>query len=105
MSLNLNGGEVVTLAEARQYIRNFRIIYPNEIKASFASKEIILQILEQEDCVGIRIYNGYDNEEKRLCNVLVGVNSKEQDMTNGIIVERLRPCPPLCDLVSPLYNV
>lgn len=104
MSVTPNSGSVISLAEAQALVSKFRSKFPNEIKASFAGVNNVNLILEQEGCIGIRIYNGYDQALGRFAPVIVGVNSVGKDMTNGVIIDRLDPCPSVCDPNSPLVK-
>jgi hypothetical protein len=96
MEINNTSGEVITLEEAKQYTHSFQKLYPNEKKAFFVGKDQLLKILEQPDCLGIRIYNGYNDDEKVSNKVLIGVDSLGNDMEEGVILEKLIPCPPIC---------
>jgi len=103
MSLDLNSSSVITLNEAKTFIQDFKTLNPLAVKAVFAGSNKLNMILDQQGCIGIRMYFGYDNEEKRNNLVLVGVDSDEKDMTSGVILERLEPCPSKCDKTSSLY--
>lgn len=96
MSLDNNSGEIITIEEARVFIKAFKNRYPNEVTSFFVGKTNVEKILSQTDCIGIRIYNGYDNTASKMNQVLLGVDSNEQDISNGIIIERLYTCPPYC---------
>ena len=104
MTLNVNSGGVITLQEARDLISAFKTRFPNEIKAQFLGAANIRLILDQNDCIGIRVYNGYDIKESRLSSVFVGVDSTGKDITNGIIMDRTVPCPAACDPTSSLMQ-
>jgi len=100
--LNENSGEIITLTEAIGYVSAFRELMPDEKRAFYVGKNKVNAILEQENCMGMRIYMGYNDAESSLNLVLVGVDKDENDMTQGIIVERLFTCPPYCPLNSDL---
>ena len=102
MALDSTSGEQITLTEAATLTRAFRAEFPNEIKASFIGADNIMLILDQEDCIGIRIYNGYDETERTMSLVMVGVDSSGVDMTSGVILDRMIKCPTVCDLTSAL---
>jgi hypothetical protein len=104
MEINENTGGEITLADAQKYVGAFRTKYPNEVKAFFIGSKNVEKILEQADCIGIRIYNGYDSGANRLNLVLVGVDDKGEDMTEGVIMDQLKPCPSHCDGTSALMN-
>jgi hypothetical protein len=104
MALSSTSGEQIPLIEAQDLVKSFRDTFPNEIKGSFIGGDNIKALLDQEDCIGIRCYHGYDNHGK-MTLVMVGVDVGEKDMTDGIIMDRMRPCPDYCDQTSALYNV
>jgi hypothetical protein len=61
-------------------------------------------ILEQPDCIGVRIYNGYSGNDNAKNLVLVGVGADSEDLNQGIILERLIACPRFCPKNSPLIG-
>ena len=102
MELNQNSGAEISLEEAQLYVSAFRKKYPAEVKAFFVGNESLRKVLNQENCMGARIYNGYDEKEGRLNIVIVGVDNDGCDMTKGVILDRTMPCPDFCDIKSPL---
>jgi hypothetical protein len=97
MSLNPNTGSIITKEEAQTLIAAFGKKFPGQIISSFIGENNVKQILEQKDCIGVRIYNGYNDSEQKISLVLVGVNSSEEDiLENGIIYDEMAICPPLC---------
>lgn len=91
---------LITLEEAIRLIRNYKNT-GQEIKAHYFGRESLQKLLEQESCVGIRIY--YAAQEDGTPElVIVGVNEEGLDLTNGLILERSWPCPPYCDGKSKL---
>ena len=48
-----------------------------------------MKILNQDGCVGIKIYNGYDAIEQQRNLVLIGVDAESVEMDKGVIIERL----------------
>ena len=96
MSFNGNEGEFVTLSDASRWTANYRnTIQPGEIIASFAGKEKLLELLNQEGCMGARIYYAINDEGKKNL-VIVGADENENDLENGLILERTVSCPPFC---------
>ena len=94
----------ITLEEASKLTRNYReSVGKDAIRASFFGKETLQKIFEQEGCVGIRIYYGKEDNDKAQL-VLVGVNSKNEDLIQGTIAEKGIPCPPVCPDSSPLIK-
>jgi len=102
MTLDKNKSAVIPLEEAIEFTHASQSRNPNATKSFFAGSNKLTRILEQEGCIGIRIYNGYDSEADRTNLVLVGVNESGEDMTDGVIVEKLIPCPHVCPKSSPL---
>lgn len=102
MSINSNTGSVITLAEAITYVTAYRLRYPNEAKGFFVGSEKLDLIMNQPNCIGVRIYNGYDDTAEIMNQVLVGVNADGEDISSGIILEKLAPCPKICSPNSPL---
>ena len=100
MALDANTGGAISLTAAQEYISEFQRRYPNEIKASFIGANNVNSLLVQNDCIGIRMYNGYDVKEERLNVVLVGVDPQENDMKDGVILDRCAVCPPVCPTIS-----
>ena len=103
MKLDLNTGGIISLEEAQAFINAFRKKYPNEIHSLFVGSNTIEGILEQEGCIGIRIYNGYNENEQRLNSVLVGVDNQGEDM-RAIISDEMLPCPSNCPKKDLLDN-
>lgn len=99
-----NAGEVITLAEAIDFTHAYQEEYPDSTKAYLVDVDKLNLITEQEDCVSVRIYNGYDTTTNTTNLVMVGVNSQGEDMTEGIIIEKTRPCPPFCPDKSSLIK-
>ena len=96
MSFTPLSGKEITLEEAQELVAAFKTNYPEEVNSFFVGRTHVENILEQEDCIGIRIINGFDTTTEKMNNVLVGVDSHGSDMDAGIIVDRLIICPPNC---------
>jgi len=96
MSFNGNEGEVISLETASGWTANFRNSGTFDgINAIFYGMNKISSILNQEGCVGIRIYRAIDDDHNPVL-VLVGTDENENDLLDGIIVERGTSCPPMC---------
>ncbi|MFQ5709416.1 MAG: hypothetical protein ACE5HO_18310 [bacterium] len=92
----------ITLDDASVLTRNFQSENPvDQSIGAFMGREALLSILKQEGCVGVRIYYGLDEANDRKM-VVVGVDTYGKDMTDGLLAERTRPCPPFCDESSEL---
>jgi hypothetical protein len=96
MSFDGNEGKVVSLQEASIWTAEYRnSIQPGETIAHFIGKNKLLELLEQENCIGVRIYYGIDeNGEKNL--IFVGTDENENDLVDGLILEYAKKCPPNC---------
>jgi hypothetical protein len=96
MSFIGNEGKEVTLAEASAWTENYRAtITKGDTLAHFVGKDQLMKILDQAECVGVRHYYGIDEDGAKVL-IAVGVTSDENDMTEGIIIERMIACPPRC---------
>ena len=70
------------------------------VKAHFYGREVLQRLLDQEGCMGIRIYYALDDDgQKQL--VLVGADAEGNDMEN-MVVDFAHVCPPYC---SPTGNL
>lgn len=92
----------ISLSEASQMTNNFRnSARANQITGGYFGKDIILKILEQPNCVGIRYYYGVNSMQDPVL-VLVGVDENGDDLYNGVLGELSQPCPPYCSSPNPL---
>jgi len=95
---NFTGKEdhIITLEEAKKLTSNFQSkLKGDEVKAHYVGKEALLKLLNQENCVGVRIYYAETDDGKPEL-VFVGVTEEGKDLTDGILLERTFPCPPYC---------
>lgn len=104
METDKNTGEVITLKEAIDFTHSFQVKNPDELKSFLLGVNKLNLILEHNDCIGLRIYNGYNTETSKNNLVLVGIDTNGEDITNGVILENLNPCPPDCPKSSPLIK-
>ena len=105
MSLNVNTGSIITQQEAKDLARSFESRFPNEITSSFIGSANLEALLNQNDCIGIRIYNGYDEIAEKISLIMVGVDSKEKDIINNrLIYDQMATCPPMCPVDGLLIN-
>lgn len=96
MAFNGDEGSVVTLAEASGWTANYRKTIPaGEIIAQFVGKNQLMKILNQKGCMGVRVYYGIGDDGKKNL-IFVGATADENDMVDGIIVEKVIACPPRC---------
>lgn len=100
-TLNGTEGENIPLADAIQMTSAFRAANPRAIKAFYIGRDIMNELLKQENCVGMRIYNALDVDNQAQV-VIVGVTADNVDLYEGIRADKTKPCPTLCDNNSPL---
>jgi len=104
MSFTGQENHSITLQEASEWTANYReTISSGDTIAHFFGKDAINSILAQSGCVGIRIYYALDqNGAKHL--ILVGADSSENDLYNGVLAEMSQPCPNHCSSSNPLNS-
>lgn len=93
----------ITLNEAAELTANYRNEHPASILGEYFSKKAIIDILEQSNCVGIRIYFGEDKAHVPHF-VITGVDSDENDLYTGLLAEKGWKCPPHCGGINPLNS-
>ncbi len=78
-------GEDIGLSEGRKMVSDFKKANPDATQGYYIGRNIIEQILEQPDCVGINFRKCLtENNEEQL--VYTGVNSKGRDIIEYPIV-------------------
>ncbi len=97
--------QIITLQEAQDLTFAYQesATAVNQTIATSVDKTSILNLLNQPNCEGMRMYFGL-TENNKLTLVLVGTNATGNDMTAGQIVDRLGDCPPFCDSSSSLVK-
>jgi len=94
----------ISLEDASDLTANYRSNHSIfAIKGFYFSKEAIQDILDQTDCVGIRIYFGEDGSSNPKL-VISGVKTNEDDLYNGLLAEYGIPCPTNCGGSNPLNS-
>jgi hypothetical protein len=100
MSFTGSEDHSITLADASKFTGNYR---ESMILGGYFGKDAISKIIDQDGCVGIRIYHALDDDRKPQF-VLVGVDSDEKDMEEGELAERAILCPPQCGPIGSLNS-
>lgn len=99
MKLDVNTGSIITQEEAKALIKAFKAKFPGEVTSSFIGANNVKNILEQKNCIGVRIHNGYDEVNKKISLVLVGVDADEKEiLEGGLIYDQVITCPPICSI-------
>lgn len=96
------GGEI-ELPVAAALTKEHRDRNPTALKGHFFGKEILNKILEQEGCMGIRMYYGVDPDTNKRELVIVGANSEEDDMTD-LVADLSSACPNRCSIANDLNS-
>lgn len=92
----------ITLEQAKQLTQAYQSTRANgEVVAAYFGRNIFEQLLEQKNCVGIRIYSAKRTSGEPAL-VLVGVSGSGEDITEGPIGDLGSPCPPFCGVSRPL---
>lgn len=104
MSFTGNEDHSITLTEASELTARFRDNMPwDDTIAEFFGKAALLAILEQEDCVGIRLYYGFD-DQMRPSVVAVGAKANQDDLVNGELAQHAKRCPIYCSTANDLNS-
>ena len=93
----------ITLADAVAMTKAHRAAAKDQMKGGMWPREAFEAVLAQPGCAGIRIYHGRGTDGAQNM-VMVAVNADGGDMTAGVIMEYVMPCPPWCDTASPLQS-
>ena len=93
MSFTGNENHSISLLAASELTANYRTNHPSAVKGFYFSQSAIQAILDQSDCVGIRIYFGEDELENPQL-VICGVKANEDDLDEGLLAEFGIACPP-----------
>ncbi|NBW38020.1 MAG: hypothetical protein EBR30_23970 [Cytophagia bacterium] len=110
-------GEKINKKTARKWIKNYEKKHrgdKNYLSSMHFHKKIVMDMLNEESCVGLRIYNAMDDEGK-LHFILVGTDAQGKnilpaeddyvaarstvDSSDGgepILINNGFPCPPHC---------
>lgn len=94
----------ISLEDAAALTASYRTEYPTEVKGHFFGKDAIQAILDQTNCVGIRIYYGIDSGTGEKHLIIVGATAGEDDLYEGLLAERSVSCPPYCGGNNPLNS-
>jgi len=95
---------LISLEEATLLTHSYQnsvISLGQTISAKFDSSSISM-LLSQPNCTGVRIYLGL-NVNDEITPVIVGIDANNNDLVNGIILDRGELCPPHC-VTSPLMK-
>lgn len=102
MAFDGTEGSAITLSNGASMTNEYRQRNPGAVKGHFFGKEILNQILDQEGCMGIRMYYGLDEDGNKQL-VIVGADSDENDMLD-LVADFSVPCPSACSTPNALNS-
>ncbi|XOV68620.1 MAG: hypothetical protein ACFHU9_05455 [Fluviicola sp.] len=102
MAFNGTEGGLISLETGADMTERYRSKNPDEIKGHFFGKDVLQEILDQEGCMGIRMYYGLDEDYNKAL-VIVGADASENDMTSKVGDISL-PCPSVCSAPNDLNS-
>ena len=91
-----NENHHISLQEASEMTRAYRKTQPGQTIAHFFGKQALMDILNQSNCVGVRIYYANDPITGQKHLVIVGAEPNMNDISSGLIAERGMSCPSYC---------
>jgi hypothetical protein len=110
------GGAIVPIsaADAKTYVSNYMsdATAVNDIIKGFTIARGQLDAMnaiakENPGVAGFRVYLGKDNEARNV-GIVIGIDGQGKDALNGKVYNTdagsLSPCPPVCDVSSPIAN-
>ncbi|MEK6510017.1 hypothetical protein [Myroides sp. C4067] len=102
MEVTKNSADQISLEKAVELTHSYQENNADLPKSYFIGTNKLNELLSQNGCIGVRIYPGLDKATNKVNLVLVGVDQEAEDLTNGVIVDHLVICPPLCPKDSKL---
>ncbi len=98
MSFNGTEGGPITSTVAEAMTKRYRKACPGQIIAHFYGRDTIQALLDQDNCMGIRIYYGIKEDGSKEL-VLVGATADQNDMLN-LIMDISIVCPSVCSTAN-----
>ena len=102
MPIDKHTGEFIDLTEAKEMTNAYQAAFPNEPRCFFVGSDKLQSVINQEGCIGVRMYRAFDVVRNEQNVVIVGVDANGSDMTDGLLLDKTVSCPNDCDTVSPL---
>jgi len=96
-------GADISETKAKEWMKRYRDAHPakTDVIARFIGADIVQRILQQDKCVGLRVYFGYD-EAGALQIFLCGSRADGSNIwpdatgTPAILADSTLACPPYC---------
>jgi len=95
MAFDGTEGGAITVRLGGTMTANYRTNNPGQRLGHFFGKDILNQILDQNGCMGIRMYYAEDDDGNKEL-VIVGADAEENDMLD-LVADISCPCPPCGD--------
>ena len=96
MAFNGSEGSPIDKEMASTWTKNYREANPKGAHAHFMGREILLALLGQKGCMGIRFYYGLNDGVQQLLGVGVDSNMNDQLGEDCQIADDTKICPPYC---------
>lgn len=96
------GGEI-TLSAAAKMTSEYRVRGGCTTLGHFFGRNAILELLDQSDCMGIRIYYGMNPADGKRELILVGADCDENDMLE-LVMDLSSACPSSCSVPNALNS-
>ncbi len=104
MSFSPKTGEFIALDVASEETAAYRRSGSfNGTLSHAVGKEKMIELLNQDGCVGVRAYRSLSATDGDQL-VFVGVDENGNDMVEGLILNRVRRCPPDCSTSNALNS-
>lgn len=103
MAFNGTEGGPISIQTASEMTAAYRSENPEGRLGLFMGKEVLLSILNQTGCQGIRVYFAKDIHTNENELVFVGADANEDDMLSKI-ADMGFPCPLRCSSKNPLNS-
>jgi len=101
-TFNGSEGTFIQLSTASDWTKKYREENEGQAKGIFYGKTKLNELLNQTDCVGIRVYFGTDEEGNNQL-VLVGAKANMDDITT-LVLDTGKKCPDYCGAPNALNS-
>lgn len=92
----------IPLSTAAEWTKNYRdSITTGQTIAHYFGGDAIQDIIDQDSCVGLRIYYALDESGNKQL-IITGVKANGDDLYQGKLAERSVTCPIDCSAANPL---
>jgi hypothetical protein len=99
-----NENQEISLSDASQITSEYRSQFPGDTLGHYFGRTILEKILEQDACVGIRVYYGINPEDGSKELIIAGVDANENDLYGGVLGDRSFKSPPFSGASNPLNS-